>query len=111
MTAAAIATRDGWTVERLSDLRDARLEGLDLIRCAHRFAVEPRAVDIALNSLTGRTPTEAFVALLGRETGLTAAVPRLIRSAVDASGFHLAAARPSDRGDLTLKLQPWTSDR
>jgi len=104
-------TRDGWTVERLTALRAARMDGLDLTQCAARLGVSTRAVDIALNSLTGRTPTEAFVALLGRETGLTVAVPRLIRSAVDAAGYRLAAARPSDRGDLTLKLQLWTPAR
>lgn len=103
-----LATLDGWTVERLALLKDARSRGLDLTGCAGIFTVSTRAVDIALNSLTGRTPTEAFEALYDHEAALCG-LPPILQKAADAAGYLVSSAVKADAGRLTLTLHPWRS--
>lgn len=103
-----IATLDGWTVERLTLLADARKRGLDLVACGAAFGVSTRAVDIALNSLTGRTPAAAFEALYEHEAALCG-LPPILQKAADAAGYLVSSAVKADSGRLTLTLNPWRS--
>lgn len=69
---APLATADGWTVGSLRELQaNARVLGGDLERLSAASGLPRRACDIALNSLAGRTPPQAFKALLAHEAALS----------------------------------------
>ena len=53
----------GWTIERLSELRRLKCEGLSLDDAAFELGESRQRCNIALNALIGRTPAHALAAL------------------------------------------------